>query len=68
MFIQGSIAYVPQQAWITNATVQENILFGNFMNSITYKQVIDGCALNPDFQILTSGDLTEIGEHGINLR
>jgi len=23
------IAYVPQQAWIMNATVRENILFGN---------------------------------------
>ena len=25
---QGSVAYVPQQAWIQNATVKDNILFG----------------------------------------
>jgi len=26
--LDGSIAYVPQQPWIQNATVKENILFG----------------------------------------
>lgn len=25
---QGIVAYVPQQAWIMNASAQENILFG----------------------------------------
>jgi len=27
-----SISYVPQQAWIMNATVKENILFGKKFN------------------------------------
>ena len=26
--VKGSIAYVSQQAWIMNATVRDNILFG----------------------------------------
>jgi ATP-binding cassette subfamily C (CFTR/MRP) protein 1 len=26
--VNGSIAYVPQQAWILNATVKDNILMG----------------------------------------
>lgn len=26
---KGSIAYVPQQAWIINATLRDNILFGS---------------------------------------
>ena len=26
--VNGSMAYVPQQAWILNASVQDNILFG----------------------------------------
>lgn len=26
--VKGSLAYVPQQAWIQNLTLRENILFG----------------------------------------
>ena len=56
------MAYVPQQAWILNATVRDNILFGKTQNSILYDNVIDCCALGPDLEILPGGDLTEIGE------
>lgn len=27
--VGGSVAYVPQQAWIMNSTARENILFGS---------------------------------------
>ena len=63
----GSMAYVPQQAWMQNATVKENILFGKVFNSNTYEKVIDACALRSDLKILPGGDQTEIGEKGINL-
>ena len=63
----GSTAYVPQQAWMQNATVKENILFGKVFNSNTYEKVIDACALRSDLKILPGGDQTEIGEKGINL-
>lgn len=63
----GKIAYVPQQAWIQNATLQENILFGRSMDKRRYEQVIEACALKPDIEILPGGDQTEIGEKGINL-
>ncbi|KAJ8721588.1 hypothetical protein PYW07_002363 [Mythimna separata] len=63
----GSIAYVPQQAWIQNATLQDNILFGNPLDRQKYSNVIDMCALKPDFEVLPGGDQTEIGEKGINL-
>ena len=56
------MAYVPQQAWIQNATVQDNILFGKPQNTVLYNRVIDGCALKPDLDILSGGDQTEIGE------
>ncbi|XP_071175209.1 multidrug resistance-associated protein 1-like isoform X4 [Mytilus edulis] len=65
--IKGSIAYVPQQAWIQNATVRDNILFGKEMDQCKYNNVVEACALKSDFEILTGGDLTEIGEKGINL-
>ncbi|GJQ88360.1 hypothetical protein Trydic_g8622, partial [Trypoxylus dichotomus] len=63
----GSIAYVSQQAWIQNATLQNNILFGKPLNKKLYDQVVEACALNPDFEMLPGGDQTEIGEKGINL-
>ncbi|XP_073949373.1 multidrug-Resistance like Protein 1 isoform X1 [Choristoneura fumiferana] len=63
----GSIAYVPQQAWIQNATLQDNILFGKPLVMQKYSDVIGMCALKPDFDMLPGGDQTEIGEKGINL-
>ena len=63
----GKIAYVPQQAWMQNETLKNNILFGKKYNENLYKKVIESCALIPDLQILQGGDQTEIGEKGINL-
>ncbi|KAM3913418.1 ATP-binding cassette sub-family C member 2-like [Leptodactylus fuscus] len=65
--IKGSVAYVPQQAWIQNATLKDNILFGAPLDEARYQQVLEACALLPDLQILPGGDLSEIGEKGINL-
>ena len=60
--LQGSVAYVPQQAWIQNTTLRENILFGKVHDPKQYGEVIRNCALAPDLEILPGGDLTEIGE------
>ncbi|XP_038161331.1 canalicular multispecific organic anion transporter 2 isoform X2 [Cyprinodon tularosa] len=65
--VRGSVAYVPQQAWIQNATLRDNILFGNSFNEQKYHRVLDACALTPDLEVLPGGDMTEIGEKGINL-
>jgi multidrug resistance-associated protein (MRP) len=65
--VRGQIAYVPQQAWIQNMTLRDNICFGQPYNKTLYNKVIDACALRPDLEILPDGDLTEIGEKGINL-
>ncbi|XP_053612777.1 multidrug resistance-associated protein 1 isoform X2 [Plodia interpunctella] len=64
---QGTVAYVPQQAWIQNATLQDNILFGKPLDNHKYQNVINVCALKTDFDMLPGGDQTEIGEKGINL-
>ncbi|KAK7475730.1 hypothetical protein BaRGS_00033052, partial [Batillaria attramentaria] len=64
---RGSFAYVPQQAWIQNATVRDNILFGRPYNRSQYKQTVTACQLTHDFAIMPAGDMTEIGENGINL-
>lgn len=56
------MAYVPQQAWIQNCTLQENVLFGQPMNPKRYQQALETCALLADLDVLPGGDQTEIGE------
>nr|XP_057915144.1 canalicular multispecific organic anion transporter 1 isoform X2 [Doryrhamphus excisus] len=65
--IQGSLAFVPQQAWIQNATLRDNIMFGSPHEEKRLQEVIQACALAPDLELLPGGDLSEIGEKGINL-
>lgn len=56
------MAYVPQQPWIQNLTVHENITFGQAMQLERYEQVVADCELKSDFEMLPAGDRTEIGE------
>ncbi|XP_056361549.1 ATP-binding cassette sub-family C member 3 isoform X2 [Oenanthe melanoleuca] len=65
--VKGSVAYVPQQAWIQNATLKDNILFGQALNEEKYQNALEACALKTDLEVLPGGDQTEIGEKGINL-
>jgi ABC-type multidrug transport system fused ATPase/permease subunit len=65
--VYGKMAYVPQQAWILNATIRDNILFGNAFDQARYDLVLMACGLLPDIEMLPAGDMTEIGERGINL-
>ena len=64
--MQDKIAYVPQQAWILNETVKDNILFGLPFNRKQYINVIQACALEKDLDMLPAGDMTEIGEKVCN--
>ncbi|KAJ3231382.1 hypothetical protein HDU78_007733, partial [Chytriomyces hyalinus] len=63
----GAVSYVAQTAWIQNASVRENITFGEPFDLARYNKVVKACALEKDLAVLESGDLTEIGEKGINL-
>jgi ATP-binding cassette subfamily C (CFTR/MRP) protein 1 len=47
-----------------NASIRENILFGNPYNEEKYKKILSACALTSDLKILKGVDLTEIGEKG----
>ena len=58
----GRIAYIPQQAWIQNCSLRNNIMFGKAYNESVYNKVINACALKPDLAMLPGGDSTEIGE------
>lgn len=63
------VAYCAQIAWIMNATVRENITQGAVTpyDEQRYWETIRVCALERDLEVLTNGDMTDIGERGINL-
>ena len=67
IIINGDVSQVPQQPWIMNATVKNNILFGNEFNQKKYQDAIKYSCLQSDLDILINKDETEIGEKGINL-
>lgn len=67
ILISENIALVQQTPWILNKSIKENIIFGSEYDEEKYKETIKICQLKRDLEILPGGDLTEIGEKGINL-
>ena len=66
--VRGRVAYVPQTAFVMNATVKENILFGDDASDPKlYEAVVRACALEADIAALPAGDQTEVGERGITI-
>ena len=65
--LKGSVAYVAQTAWILNASLRDNILFGKPYDEEKYERVIKACQLTYDIDLLANGDQTEIGERGISM-
>ncbi|KAF2196793.1 multidrug resistance-associated protein 1 [Delitschia confertaspora ATCC 74209] len=65
--LRGDTAYVPQSAWVMNASVRENIVFGHRWDPHFYDKTVKACALTHDFASLPDGDQTEVGERGISL-
>ncbi len=53
--IDGSRAYVAQQAWIQNATVKDNILFGREYDEKIYDHVLKASCLISDLNIMPAG-------------
>lgn len=65
--VEGICAYVPQAAWLRNASIKENILFNLPYDEERYQKTLEACALTTDLEILEDGDESEIGERGVNL-
>ncbi|KAK4590989.1 hypothetical protein RGQ29_021258 [Quercus rubra] len=63
----GSIAYVSQTSWIQGGTIRDNILYGKPMDKTKYEKAIKACALDRDINTFNHGDLTEIGQRGLNM-
>lgn len=54
-------------AWLQNASIRDNILFGLPYVEKRYQATLTACALDKDLSIFEDGDMTEIGEKGITL-
>ncbi len=67
VYVNGSITYVPQSPWIPNDTLYGNVLFGSDYKKDRYKEALFASCLEHDLELLDFGDMTEIGEQGVNL-
>ena len=65
--IEGSVAYVPQEAWVQNTSVVENVCFRQELDLPWLQKVLDACALGSDVASFPAGVHTPIGEQGMNL-
>lgn len=65
--IKGPVAYVPQEAWVQNTSVVENVCFRQELDSPWLDRVLEACALWPDVGNFPAGIRTQIGEQGMNL-
>jgi ATP-binding cassette subfamily C (CFTR/MRP) protein 1 len=65
--MHGFASYCTQSPWVVNDTLRGNILFGREYDEARYNKVLQVCALLDDIAVLPAGDMTEIGERGINL-
>lgn len=61
------MAYAPQMSYIRHGTIRDNIIFGQPFWQERYDEVLRQCSLWPDMTLLVDGDLTEVGENGVNL-
>jgi ATP-binding cassette subfamily C (CFTR/MRP) protein 4 len=62
-----TVAYAPQDPWIMNGSIRENILMGNTMDREWYRRVVDACCLDEDIERFQDGDETKVGDRGIQL-
>ncbi|XP_023241669.1 multidrug resistance-associated protein 4-like [Centruroides sculpturatus] len=63
--VKGKISYASQEAWVFNATIRENILFGEKYQEEKYRKILHITALEKDISLFPKGDLTIVGEKGV---
>lgn len=65
----SSLAYAAQDPWIMNGTLRDNIVVGTSGNHdpTFYHDIVRACGLDVDFTQLLRGDLTAVGDRGVQL-
>ena len=61
----GKLAFIPQEAWIRNGSVRDNVIFSLPYDKEKYKKVLAMTGLDSDIKQLKNGSKTLIGEKGI---
>ncbi|KAM6155929.1 ATP-binding cassette sub-family C member 6 [Rhynchocyon petersi] len=65
--ITGPVAYAPQEAWVQDASVVENVCFQGELDPPWLERVLEACALWPDVDCFPEGVHTQVGEQGMHL-
>lgn len=65
--INGSISYAPQEPWIFQSSIRDNIIYVEQYDEVRYRAVIHACQLKRDIELFPYGDSTIVGERGISL-
>jgi ATP-binding cassette subfamily C (CFTR/MRP) protein 4 len=60
-----SLAYAPQDPFIMDGSVKENILFGLDYDEDNYRGTVEACGLDVDFEQFQNGDGTIVGDRGV---
>ena len=61
----NKLAYAAQDPWLMDGSVRENITMGKQFREEWYNEVIAACGLTVDFEQFRNGDLTIVGDRGV---
>ncbi|HEX7673220.1 MAG TPA: ABC transporter transmembrane domain-containing protein [Bdellovibrio sp.] len=67
MDLRPRVAYVPQEAYIVNTSLLENLKFGEEVSGEEIRKALHNACLDKDLKEWKAGLRTEIGEKGVNL-
>ncbi|EDW01217.1 probable multidrug resistance-associated protein lethal(2)03659 [Drosophila grimshawi] len=65
--LHGKLSYAPQEPWVFQGSIRDNILFVEPYDEQRYRAVVHACQLDCDLALLPHGDATVVGERGISL-
>uniref|UniRef100_A0A0E0HPZ4 ABC transporter C family member 13 n=1 Tax=Oryza nivara TaxID=4536 RepID=A0A0E0HPZ4_ORYNI len=61
------VAIIGEVPWILSGSLRDNILLGEEFDPRRYEEVIHACTLDVDISAMVGGDMSHIGEKGLNL-
>lgn len=65
--VGGTMSYMPQAAWIQQATIRENIVCNETWDESRFNAILHACALEHDVKAMPLGSDTVVAEKGLNL-
>ncbi|CAK1546528.1 unnamed protein product [Leptosia nina] len=65
--VNCTVSYAAQESWLFDASVRQNIIFGQDFDAVRYKKVVKCCQLETDLKAFQHGDQSLVGEKGVTL-